>query len=94
MQTRANTVSKTRGLEDFVEKNAEHGAKCRLDSFAGCRPRYLKFPSLGGTHGANRFKSSDWEDPKGKEIAALDGRLSRGGIMALTFFWALSSWLF
>ena len=66
LQTRANTVSKTRGLEDFVEKNAEHGAKCRLDSFAGCRPRYLKFPSLGGTHGANRFKSSDWEDPEGE----------------------------
>ena len=50
MQKHANTVYKTRDLEDFAEKNADNGAKCRLDSFSGRRRRrgYLKFPSLGG----------------------------------------------
>ena len=31
----ANTLQKTRDLEDFVEKNADNGAKCRLDTFLG-----------------------------------------------------------
>ena len=66
MQKHANTLQKTRDLEDFVEKNADNGAKCRLDSFSGRRRRgYLKFPSLGGPHaGEKRKKNTHWEDPK------------------------------
>ena len=64
MQKHASTL-----LEDFVEKNADNGAKCRLDSFSGRRRRrrrgYLKFPSLGGPHAGEQIKSTHWEDPKG-----------------------------
>ena len=57
MQKHANTLQKTRDLEDFVEKNADNGAKCRLDSFSGRRRRgYLKFPSLGGPHAGEKIK--------------------------------------
>ena len=47
-------------------KNADNGAKYRLDSFSGRRRRgYLKFPSLGGPHaGEKRQKNTHWEDPK------------------------------
>ena len=50
-----------------MEKNADNGAKCRLDSFSGRRRRgYLKFPSLGGPHAGEKIKkSTHWEDPKG-----------------------------
>ena len=40
--------------EDFVEKNADKGAKCRLDSFR--RRGYLKFHSLGGLHAGEKIK--------------------------------------
>ena len=57
MQKHANTLQKTRDLEDFVEKHADNGAKCRLDSFSGRRRRgYLKFPSLGGPHAGEKIK--------------------------------------
>ena len=40
-----------------MEKNADNGAKCRLDSFSGRRRRgYLKFPSLGGPHAGEKIK--------------------------------------
>ena len=53
----ANTLQKTRDLENFVEYNADNGAKCRLDSFSGRRRRgYLKFPSLGGPHTGEKIK--------------------------------------
>ena len=40
-----------------MEKNADNGAKCRLDSFSGRRRcGYLKFPSLGGPHAGEKMK--------------------------------------
>ena len=57
LQKHADTLQKTRDLDDFVERNADNGAKCRLDSFSGRRRRgYLKFPSLGGPHGRENIK--------------------------------------
>ena len=57
LQKHANTLQKTRDLEDFVEKNADNGAQCRLDSFSGRRRRgYLKFPSLGGPHAEEKIE--------------------------------------
>ena len=53
----ASTLPKTRGWEDFVEKHAANGAKCRLDSFSGRRRcGYLLFPSLGGPHAGEKIK--------------------------------------
>ena len=52
-----NTLQKTRDVEHFVEKNADNGAKCPLDSFSGRRRRgYLKFPSLGGPQAGGKIK--------------------------------------
>ena len=40
-------------------KNADNGAKYRLDSFSGRRRRgYLKFPSLGGPHAGRKDKKA------------------------------------
>ena len=66
---------KTRDLEDFVEKNADNGAKCRLDSFSGRRRGYLKFPSLGGPHAGEKIKKHPLGGSQGSkgEIVALDG---------------------
>ena len=73
-ENHANTVQKTRDLEDFVEKNADNGAKCRLDSFSGHRRAgYLKFPSLGGPHAGEKIKKHPLGGSQGGEIAALDG---------------------
>ena len=74
MQKHANTLQKTRDLEDFVEKNADNGAKCRLDSFSGRRRRgYLKFPSLGGPHAGEKIKKHPLGGSRGGGIVALDG---------------------
>ena len=74
MQKHANTLQKTRDLEDFVEKNADNGAKCRLDSFSGRRRRgCLKFPSLGSPHGEENIKQPLGGSQGGGEIVALDG---------------------
>ena len=74
MQKHANTLQKTRDLEDFVEKNADNGAKCRLDSFSGRRRRgYLKFPSLGGPHAGEKIKKHPLGGSQAGEIVALDG---------------------
>ena len=74
MQKHANTLQKTRALEDFVEKNADNGAKCRLDSFSGRRRRgCLKFPSLGGPHTDEKRKKHPLGGSQGGEIVALDG---------------------
>ena len=72
MQKHANTLQKTRDLEDFVEKNADNGAKCRLDSFSGRRRRrgFLTFPSLGGPQ---KRKKHPLGGSQGGEIVALDG---------------------
>ena len=40
----AKTLQKTRDLEEFVETNADNGAKCHRRRRRG----YLTFPSLGG----------------------------------------------
>ena len=48
------------------QKNADNGAKCRLDSFSGRRRRgYLKFPSLGGPHAGEKIKHTHCADPQG-----------------------------
>ena len=61
-------TSKNMGFGGFCGKNAENGAKCRLDSFSGRRRRgYLKFPSLGGHQGEKVKK-------------APIGRITRGGV--------------
>ena len=54
MQTRF----KKHGLWRILwKKNADKGAKCRLDSFSGHRRRgYLKFHSLGGLHAGEKIK--------------------------------------
>ena len=50
-------TSKNTGVAGFCGKNADNGAKCRLDSFSGRRRRgYLKFPSLGGPHAGEKRK--------------------------------------
>ena len=50
-------TSKNTGFGGFCGKNADNGAKCRLDSFSGRRRRgYLKFPSLGGPHAGEKIK--------------------------------------
>ena len=69
------TQFQKRDLDDFVEKNAANGAKCRLDSFSGRRGRgYLKFPSLGGPpRGGKDKKAPIGRIPSGGEIVALDG---------------------
>ena len=52
------THSKNTGFGGFCgKKNADNGAKCRLDSFSGRRRRgCLKFPSLGGPHAGEKIK--------------------------------------
>ena len=70
-------TSKNTGFGGFCGKNADNGAKCRLDSFSGRRRRgYLKFPSLGGPHGGEKIKNTHWEDPKGEVIVALELRMA------------------
>ena len=50
-----NIFQKTRDLENFFGKNADNGAKCRLDTFYGRRRcGYLKFPSLGSPHAGEK----------------------------------------
>ena len=50
-------TSKNTGFGGFCGKNADNGAKCRLDSFSGRRRRgCLKFPSLGGPHAGEKIK--------------------------------------
>ena len=66
MQELASTLQKTRDLEEFVEKNADNGAKCRLDSSSGRRRRgCLKFPSLGGPHAGEKIKKHPLGGPRG-----------------------------
>ena len=57
MQKHANTLQRNTGFGGFCGKNADNGAKCRLDSFSGGRRRgYLKLPSLGGPHAGEKIK--------------------------------------
>ena len=47
-----------------MEKNADKGAKCRLDSFR--RRGYLKFHSLGGLHAGEKIKKHPLEGSQGE----------------------------
>ena len=53
-------IPKTQDLGNCVEKNADNGATCCLDSFSG-RPGYLNFPSLGSPHGGGKWKKHPLE---------------------------------
>ena len=62
------------GFGGFCGKNADNGAKCRLDSFSGRRHRgCLKFPSLGGPHAGEKIKKHPLGGSQGGEIVAMDG---------------------
>ena len=69
-----NHTSKNTGFGGW-KKNADNGAKCRLDSFSGRRHRgFLKFPSLGGPHEGEKIKKHPLGGSQGGgEIVALDG---------------------